>query len=189
MMQSTTQILELLETERTALLATVDRAPESLRARRPAPEQWSIVEVLEHLTRVETGVTRLLTVRGRTAPSGEAAGVDLSGAQLDAARIARLRDRADRLEAPERIRPAGTSEPAEALRALAAARTELVVALLAADPGALDGAVHTHPELGPLTLRGWAEFVAHHEARHAEQVREIADALAAGGRARGGEGV
>jgi hypothetical protein len=178
---STPQILELLEAERAALLATVERTPESLRARRPAPDKWSMVEVLEHLTRVESGVARLLTVRGRAAPGAPPEGVDLSDAQLDAARIARLRDRADRLEAPERIRPAGTSAPADALRALAAARTELVAALLAADPGALDGAVHTHPALGTLTLRAWAEFVAHHEARHADQVREIAAALAAGG--------
>ena len=181
MVRSTTQILELLETERAALLATIDRTPESLRARRPASDRWSMVEVLEHLARVEAGVARLLTVRGRAAPAPSPEGVDPSDAQLDAARIARLRDRAERLEAPERIRPAGTSDPAEALRALAAARTELVAAFHAADPGALDGAVHTHPVLGPLTLRSWAEFVAHHEARHASQVREIAAALGAGG--------
>jgi hypothetical protein len=179
--RSTTEILALLETERAALRAIIDRTPAPLRARRPAPERWSIVEVLEHLTRVETGVARLLTVRGRAAPAAQPAEVAPADAQLDAARIARLRDRNERIEAPERIRPAGTSEPAEALRALAAARAELVAALVAADPAALDGVVHTHAELGPLTLRGWAEFVAHHEARHADQVREIAAAVAAEG--------
>jgi len=35
-----------------------------------------------------------------------------------------------------------------------------------------------HPVLGRLTLRGWFEFVAHHEARHAEQIAEIVGALA-----------
>lgn len=68
--------------------------------------------------------------------------------------------------------------PAEALRALEESRRTLRSAFLAADPVALDVVTHAHQILGVLTLRGWTCFVAHHEARHARQVAEIAEALA-----------
>jgi hypothetical protein len=37
-----------------------------------------------------------------------------------------------------------------------------------------------HQTVGRLTLRSWVELVAHHEARHAEQVAGIAAWLARG---------
>jgi hypothetical protein len=172
---STTAVLELLDRERAALLACVDRVPAPLRVRRPTPERWSVMEVLEHLARVERGVAKLLAIRGQEqAP----AAVALDDAQLDAARIARLRSRSERIEAPSRIQPEGALGPAETMQALADSRSALRAALQAAHPAALDGVTHTHPILGVLTLRGWACFVAHHEARHAAQVEEIAEALA-----------
>ena len=42
---------------------------------------------------------------------------------------------------------------------------------------ALDAQTYVHQTLGRLTLRAWTELVAHHEARHAEQIREAAEAL------------
>jgi uncharacterized damage-inducible protein DinB len=66
---------------------------------------------------------------------------------------------------------------ARALEALVAARAALVAAFLAAEPAALDGVTQRHPAIGLLTLRGWVLFVGHHEARHAAQVAEVAEAL------------
>ena len=175
---TTEAVLALLDAERATLLARVARVPNALLAQRPAPGRWSVVEVLEHLTRVEGGVTRLLELRGRELPASPPA--DPTVARLTAERVARLRDRLERMEAPERIRPSGTLAPEEALRQLAEARAALRAAYRAADPAALDGQTHTHPFLGTFTLATWVEFLAHHEARHADQVEEIAGALASG---------
>jgi ribosomal-protein-alanine N-acetyltransferase len=172
-----TRIEHFLATARASLVASVMAVREDLRRRRPGPARWSIAEVLEHLARVESGVTKLLTLRGRERPVEP---VDTANAQLTPERIARLRDREKRLEAPDRIRPTGTIELADALRNLHDARTALLDAYRSADPAALDGQVHTHQNVGPLTLRGWVEFVAHHEARHVDQIREIAAELAVG---------
>lgn len=172
--------IELLAAERAALAAAVARVPTELQSRALAPGRWSIVEVVEHLTRVETGVARLLLKRGRPGETGPLPqGKSLADLQLTPERIAHLRDRAHRIEAPERVRPSGTAEPAAAWRALEAARGELLRAFAAADPDALDNAVHDHAILGPMVLRDWVTFVAHHEARHCAQVAEIADALVA----------
>lgn len=67
--------------------------------------------------------------------------------------------------------------PADALRALEETRAALRNAILDADPNSLDSCTHPHPLLGSLTLRDWLHFVAHHEARHATQVAEIAASL------------
>jgi acyl dehydratase len=85
-----------------------------------------------------------------------------------------VRDRTRRLEAPERVRPAGSLTPDAALHALAQTRAALLAAFAAATPDALDRVAWSHPFFGPMTLRAWVELNAHHDARHADQVAELA---------------
>jgi DinB superfamily len=173
----TAGVLELLERERAGLLTSVGQVPEALRNQRPSPEHWSVAEILEHLATVERLITSLIATRGREPPLEPVSPAILQEARLSPAGAARIRDRAERVEAPDRIRPAGQLGPAEALEALTATRAALVAAFLAADPAALDGVTARHPVIGLLTLRGWVMSVGHQEARHAAQVAEIADAL------------
>jgi uncharacterized damage-inducible protein DinB len=165
--------LTLLDAERAVLMATVARVAEPDRDRRPTPNAWSVAEVLEHLVTVERGIAKLLAKRGRETPAPDA----MAATPLDETRIAALRGREKRIEAPERVRPTGAVRCADALRALGETRAALRSAVLGATPAALDGCTHAHPVLGTLTLRDWVHFIAHHEARHAAQVAEIADSL------------
>ena len=177
--------LTLLDTERAALIANVTRVAEHDRARRPAADRWSIAEVLEHLAMVERGVAKLIAKRGRQAPSAD----QTPASPLDDARVASLRGRDQRREVPDFVRPSGSLDAADALRALEDARAGLRQAVADADPASLDTCTHPHPVLGSITLRDWVHFVAHHEARHAAQVAEIADSLAASSNSQeGGEG-
>src|SRR5215207_5329643 len=59
----TEEMLRHLDANRVVLRAAVDGVPLELREKRPAPERWSVAEVIEHLTRVEEGLTRLLGMR------------------------------------------------------------------------------------------------------------------------------
>ena len=165
--------LALLDAEREGLLAAVHRVPVALRDQRPAAMRWSIAEVLEHLVTIERGIAKLIATRGRQPLPPDAP----APVPLDAERVAKLRNRGERVEAPERVRPTGTIAAADALGALSEARTALRQALLDADPASLERYTHVHALLGPLCLRDWAQFVAHHEARHTGQVLEIAEAL------------
>ena len=155
-------------------MANVARIPEQDRSRRPSADRWSVAEVLEHLAMVERGVAKLIAKRGRQTPSPDQA----AATPLDDTRIAHLRGRTQRREVPDFVRPSGSMNFEAALRALEETRTSLRQATLDADPAALDGCTHPHPVLGPITLRDWVHFVAHHEARHAAQVAEIAESLA-----------
>jgi hypothetical protein len=167
-------LLTLLETERVHFLAQVARVPIERQAERPAPDRWSVAEIVEHVARVDRGVAKLLALHSaapRPVPSAEGA-----AAVLTAEKIARVRSRTERFEAPERVRPTGALAPDAALAHLAEARAALTAAYVAAAPAVLDGAVHPHPVIGPLTLRGWLQLAAHHDARHAQQVAELAAA-------------
>ena len=168
-------LLALLERERAHFLAEVARVPLPLQARQLLPDRWSVVDVVEHVTRVERGVTRMFAA----AQAGTLPAVGASPpmtAPLAASVVAALRDRTTRLEAPERVRPTGALAPEAALEALGQTRVALLEAYRAATPDVLDGAAYPHPFLGPLTLRAWVEMSAHHDARHARQLAELATA-------------
>ena len=173
---ATPAILHRLETEREALIARLEEVPSAAMNSRPSPARWSIAEVLEHLVRLETGLTKLLTLRGQQPPPPDTpAPADSS---LMSPALARLvRDRSKRIEAPERVLPAGALMADEALAHLQNARSGMLEAFGTANSDALDQLTHPHPVFGPLTLRSWVALAADHEARHADQISEIAEQL------------
>jgi hypothetical protein len=168
-------LVALLERERAAFLAAVARVPAARRPERPAPDRWSALEVAEHVGRIDVGVTKMLALYAAQPPLPPD---ECERARLSPDRAELVRGRAQRIEAPERVRPAGGLGEAEVLAQLEQARAALVAAYRAAAPEVLDGRVHPHPFLGPVTLRGWVELAAHHDARHAQQVDELAEQLA-----------
>jgi hypothetical protein len=83
--------------------------------------------------------------------------------------------RATRVAGPA-SQPRGNVTMAAAWEHLEAATDALRKAVGAADGLAL-GEVHApHPALGPLNLYQWLIFIGAHEARHADQIREIGTA-------------
>lgn len=173
---ATPEILGRLETERAGLLSRLERIPADAKNSRPSPDRWSIAEVLEHLVRLETGLTKLLTLRGQQPPPPDTpAPADSSRMSPALARL--VRDRSKHIEAPDRVLPAGALTADEALPHLENARSGMLAAFKSANLEALDQLTHPHPLFGPLTLRSWVALAADHEARHAEQISEIADQL------------
>src|SRR5688572_1553799 len=122
--------MTLLETERTALLAAVERVPAASRDRRLDANRWSVAEIVEHLASVEQSVATLIAVRGREPLPANAE----PAVPLDAERVARLRGRERRIDVPARLAPSGTMSAAAAVTALAASRAALVDAVRLADP-------------------------------------------------------
>jgi hypothetical protein len=58
------------------------------------------------------------------------------------------------------------------------ARREFCEMLAAVDGLALGTVTSDHPLMGTLTVYQWVELVAGHEARHTEQIREVASHFA-----------
>lgn len=89
-----------------------------------------------------------------------------------------MADRVNRRNAPEAAVPKG-SVPCETGLALVETNHARLRTLVGATDGlALSEVTSDHPFFGPLTVYQWIELIAAHEARHTEQIREIAGTLA-----------
>ncbi len=160
-----------LNADRRALRAAVERVPASLRTVKPAPDRWSVAEVLEHLSIVERGA--LMRVR---ALIQEAPAVDAPAALTPIDRDF-LKNRTKRIMAPDRIQPTGTVSVDAALTALENSREELLAVLGEAEGRDLSQVTQPHPALGPLDGYQWIAIIGGHEMRHSLQIEEIGAGL------------
>ena len=173
------ELRDYVDAQRSALLAAAAALPRDRWTERPAPDRWSMVELFEHLYKVEHSCARVI---GRSAAEARAAGhppeTDAHSVlgSLDAVG---LRDRTRRIQAPERVAPTGTWTADEAADRLATSRAELHEAIRAGDGLALGSVYQTHARLGEIDLYRWILFVGEHEARHVAHAAEIAEQLGA----------
>ena len=175
------EVFALLDQSRTELRAAVAGVEPGLRARRPGPDRWSVNEILEHLALVERRFEAYVGVAIAKARS----------AGLGAERSARVpladdlrtvvRDRSGRRTAPEAVIPTGTVDDATVWRALEQARQSFRDTVGSADGLALGTVTAEHHRWGALTVYQWVEVLANHEARHAEQIDEVAASFRATG--------
>lgn len=173
------EITAYLETQRRALRLAVEAVPPALRARRPAPEAWSVAEVVEHVGLVETAVAGLF---GQALAEARAKGLgreEATGSILTTLDVARVADRSRPIEAAESGRPHGGVEADAAWQRLDDLRAGTLAALHEADGLALAEVAVPHRILGTLDLYQWMVFLGAHEARHTAQIQAIHAALAA----------
>jgi len=168
------EVLNYLDTTRTDLSKAVEDVSAARRAERPAPDRWSVAEVLEHLSIIEGRVVQMLT--GRIAAAKAAGlGPELETSPvLDSINRERVTDRSRRITAPELIQPHSGADAASVWSGLEQSRASLREAVLGGDGLALSEVTHEHPVLGQINLYQWLVFVGSHEARHTAQIREIA---------------
>lgn len=169
-------VLTALDQSRERLRAAVNDVPATLRDQRPTAERWSVAGIVEHLALVEERFTFLIGGKlesARTAGLGSEAGAP---ALLSADLRTRLVDRSERRQAPEPTHPSGL-DCAAAWQRAEAARAAFRRLITDADGLALGTVMHEHPRFGTLNVYQWAGFLAAHETRHTEQIREIAGAL------------
>lgn len=173
------EILACLDTHRAELRAAFDAVPAALRTARPAPDRWSAAEILEHVALVEHTVLQSCT---RQLAAARAAGLP---AETDTSSVIgslppeRIANRRRPVSAPDGLTPKGM-DPEAAWADVEAVRARLREFIVSCDGLALGQVTFPHPFLGPLTLYQWLLFAAGHHARHADQLRELGRAFAAG---------
>ena len=167
-------IFRALDADRQALAAAVERVPVALRGTRPAPDRWSVAEVLEHLAIVERRVAGMFAQMGTTAPMRAPGSVPRAAGDYQREP---LLDRGRRIEASEFIQPRGALDADTAWATLGLTRQSLRSTLEALDDRDLTGVSREHPILGTLNGYQWIAALGGHEARHALQIHEIADSL------------
>lgn len=170
------EVLARLDRSRANLRETIDRVPAAQRDQPPGSDRWSVAGVLEHLALVDE---RFIAIIGGKIADARAAG--LPAEQDDPALLppnieAMLADRTERRPAPQPLHPSGLACDAAWARAQAS-RAAFFAIVTAADGLALSRVIHEHPRFGALNVYQWAGFLAAHESRHAEQVRDIGSQL------------
>ena len=182
---SVAEILSSIEETRARLASRVETLSDEQQNFRPAPDRWSVADILEHLAVSEGRAVRML---GMLVGKAEAGGHLLDGGD-GATRLpapVTIREHVERsyvekYEAPDAIRPSGTVPPADSLARLRQSRA----AVLALRPRVerVDGTrVHfPHPAFGPLDLYQWLAFLGVHEERHLRQIDSLLEAHRARG--------
>jgi hypothetical protein len=159
-----------IEARRHALLTDLRALPVEQLGFHPAPKAWSLGEVAQHLTLVETKVTRALTERRVTGVTRRPLGdVLLRGPLLDFGLSVGWRARMPvRGVAPD---PSVTLD--DTAQRWAATRAALAEYLGALDEAACRVLVYRHPIGGHMDILGTLEFLARHHDHHLRQVARI----------------
>jgi hypothetical protein len=171
------QVFARLDRSRAALRTAIDSVPAETRTARPAPEQWSVAEVVEHLSIVER------MFGDRLAKALNAAAEALGPEQAARAPLpdpieVRMADRINKRKAVDAAQPRGAVSCDEAWAAIGREHQRLREVVGRGDGLALGEVTSDHPFFGTLSVYQWIELIAAHESRHTEQIKEIAAALA-----------
>lgn len=171
------EIAAYLDETRAAIVRAVAPLSPEDAARRPAPETWSVDEILTHLSLVEPGVAK------RVAKSvGKAKGEGLERETSDESVLGSLEGPAleklnEKQVAPEFVDPKTVLSLPEAVAALALSRESLRHAMAEADGWALEIVVAPHPRLGTINMYQWLVFLGRHESRHLAQIERTIAAV------------
>jgi len=167
----TSELLRHLDEHRMVLHQAFAAVPAALRERKPAPDRWSVAEVLEHLGIVEQRVAKMLGDGLRAAQADGPLPPDPDhGAILPTIDAELVLDRERTVMARAAVQPRSGSSAEVAWNVLQESRQALRGVVLAADGLRTDAIRAPHPFLGELTFHQWIAFVGLHESRHAAQI-------------------
>jgi uncharacterized damage-inducible protein DinB len=170
------ELTAYLNTGRTSLREAVEAVPAAMRNAAPGDNCWSVAQVLEHLTIVENRFTKTLGDKLAAARATGLGPETETSSILGSWDVASMLDRREKREAPEAVRPQGIDWNA-ALAQLDDARTRFLGVYQSGDGLALGSVIHSHPRFGDLNMYQWGVWLGSHEARHTEQIHEIAASL------------
>jgi uncharacterized damage-inducible protein DinB len=159
-----------LEASRRRLLGTLEGLNEDEWSSRPSPGGWSIAECAEHITAAELPFAKFAAV-SLTAEPLEEERREIRGKDDFVRRF--LRDRSQRGEAPERIRPKGRFATREDTVRAFEERRAANLAYVRETSEPLRDRFAPHPFAGMIDGYQWVLFLAAHTDRHAEQIEEI----------------
>ena len=159
--------LDYLNQTRDGVLAAVKGLTPAQWNFKPAPDRWSIAEILEHITVVEEFVAGMTDKLPELPPPA----ANFNAAKMDALILAKMPDRSTKAQAPPEIQPSGRWTTSEALKHFTAGNQRLSAAL--DNTPELRKHVAPHPVFGPLDGYEWILLVAAHNERHTQQMLEV----------------
>ena len=167
------ELLDNLDQHHDALLAEIERVPLALRTTRPAPDRWSVAEVVEHLAIVAGGIAKRIADKAAAARADGIGPDPETSSMVGTIDTGRILDRTERITAPTQVVPQRQLDEAAARARLDAAHGALRDVIRASDGVDLTKVSMPHRIFGEMNLYQWLAFAAAHESRHAQQITEI----------------
>ena len=154
---------------REQLKQMIENLPEDKANVIPEGEKWSIAHLVEHISLVEEGMSK---ISAKLLTQAQAAGKTADGnAKLTenfTTQAAKARDL--KLEAPEFVRPKGEKTIAESLAKMEENRKRLKDLRPLFESVECSDFTFPHPAFGELNANEWLTLIGGHEARHLKQL-------------------
>ena len=167
------ELLELFEDGQEELEELVANTPDELWAKKPAPDRWSVAEVVEHLGAAESLLFGLVE-KALTSPASNNWALVEGGLSTEKF-LGMLQDRTKKFQAPEPLQPKGGLTRAEALAKYAGAR-----AVTSEFVRRTDLPVKRHVAdlpMGKMTAHQVLVLIGGHNLRHNAQISEVLEQL------------
>ena len=135
-------------------------------------EKWTIQQIVEHLSMVDSGISRIcdnLLDEARSIGKPSDGSVILSPDFIDKAAV--VDD--VKIEAPERVQPTGNVPIAGALDKMNANRPAIDAMRSDLEKYDLSGPKFPHPYFGDITAAAWLVVAVGHEQRHTKQIERL----------------
>ena len=159
---------QYLQQTRDGVVAATKGLSEAQLKFKPAPDRWSVAEVLEHIALAEDFLLQNVTDKIMKAPAGAA---DRDIAKIDAMVLAMIPDRSHKAQAPPPLVPTGRWTPAQTLDHFLQSRAK-TMEFLDSTPD-LRAHVTDSPLGQSMDAYEWLLFVAAHSERHTKQILEV----------------
>jgi uncharacterized damage-inducible protein DinB len=160
--------LAQLERTRNGVLEATKGLSEAQWKFKPAPDRWSVAEVVEHIAVVEDFLLKNTSEKVMQAPAGKP---DRDYKSTDKFVLTAVSDRSQKVQAPEPVVPTGRWTHREALEQFLKAR-QRTVDFLKSTAGLRDHVVDS-PLGRPLDAYQWLLYSSAHTERHTKQILEI----------------
>lgn len=161
---------DYLAATRDSVLAQTGGLTEAQLAFKPAPDKWSVTEVLEHIAATEDFMFGLVEKQVMQAPPRPPGGEDAKA--IDEFVLKTIPDRTAKAQAPEPLVPVRRFGSAEGSRNHFAASRAKTIAFLRETKGLRDHAIDS-PLGKKLDAYQWLLFIGAHSERHGKQIAEV----------------
>lgn len=139
---------------------------------RSTPETWSVAEIVEHVSIVDSQIVKLVDMLLAKADGAAGEGASNGGHQMKPFSFDAYIERSltEKYQAPERAHPRGGVSVTDSLDKMRATRETLLALAPRVESTDLSGVRYPHPAFGPLDAYQWLALIGVHEDRHLRQL-------------------
>ncbi|WP_430787971.1 DinB family protein [Virgibacillus flavescens] len=160
--------MRINEEAREELYSEVNNLTDEEINKKPADNQWSIKQVMEHLFLMEAAITKTII---NQLEKGDLVNPSLKPIEAST-------NRSTKVDAPDFAVPNEEFTTLEQLKMkLTATHQGLIKVAENVNTDELEAKGFNHPVFGLMSLKQWIPFVGYHEKRHILQIKEVKEKL------------